>query len=68
MLLILLASPVLAASAFRLRARLVWLLALIAVYVPLAAPGRRSSGRGRWAAPGSSPFSPDVRPHGLSRC
>ena len=55
-LLILLASPVLAGLGIPLRARLVWLLALIAVYVRWRAPGRRSSGRGRWAPPASLPL------------
>jgi competence protein ComEC len=39
MLLALLASPVLAAFGIPLRARLVWILGLIAVYVPLAGAG-----------------------------
>jgi competence protein ComEC len=39
LLLVLLAAPLLAVLAIPLRARLVWLLALIAVYVPLAGAG-----------------------------
>src|SRR6187397_132187 len=39
MLLALLASPVLAAFGIPLRTRLVWILGLIAVYVPLAGAG-----------------------------